>query len=776
MRELIALKKLKNGGDSKKIKEFIPTTGLILPKITEKAPATKKKLLSNTNPNTQNPYNQSQGGNPNQGYPNTGYDQIRYNNNMGMGGMYKVENVHEMFLKKQINIQQYEMMVQSALNFELQVESQRMLSEGSFNPNSLEVWRNEKMMQAMREFWSNCLRFYAKGMCIQKETLAGALDFLNFEQIDEIIQTYRQTSMKYIESNFIDDEKNNKLEQVDNFVNEINIFLNSRLDEIEGVNDYDEDYYQRDRNNRHYNRNGKQNKKKGGNKQKKPVQKKTAKPTRVKKRKGPTRIEEIVNIDQLVVKQKVDLEEQGERARLDVFDRSKEPLNIIFIGHVDCGKSTICGNILVMSGKVNELEIKRFQQEAKDKDRDSWFLAYIMDLNEEEREKGKTVEVGRATFQTKKKRFTILDCPGHEKYLINMLAGAAQADVAALVISAKPGEFESGFEKSGQTKQHAMLAKALGVQRLVIIVNKMDIVDWNKNRFDYIKDNLSIFLHNNCGYEEKDIFWTVISGLHGTNLKKRMDQSLAPWFYGQSLFETLDSLPKIKKTSRPFLRIPLLDKYKDQGNNMVFGKVESGVIKCDMKCVIMPIQKEITVQKIYNNDDKPMLYAEPGENVKLQIKGCELEEIKRGFVICGQQFWTNVAQEFIAEIQVLELLPSQIFNEGFSLVMHLHTIMEEVTVKKIRTRIDSEGVEIKDFRKKKIRKLQSRDKGTIILKTNLPICLEKYAEFSELGRFTLRKDNNTIAIGVITKYKPFDRDLLEYNNFFLYKKEEIELK
>ena len=127
-----------------------------------------------------------------------------------------------------------------------------------------------------------------------------------------------------------------------------------------------------------------------------------------------------MKIDELIEKQEQLFKEKGERSKLNLFDRTKEPLNIIFIGHVDCGKSTICGNILVMTGSVNELEMKKFQQEAKDKDRDSWFLAYIMDLNEEEREKGKTVEVGRATFQTKKKRFTILDCPGHEKYLHNM--------------------------------------------------------------------------------------------------------------------------------------------------------------------------------------------------------------------------------------------------------------------------------------------------------------------------------------------------------------------
>ena len=310
------------------------------------------------------------------------------------------------------------------------------------------------------------------------------------------------------------------------------------------------------------------------------------------------------------------------------------------------------------------------------------------------------------------------------------------------------------------------MAKALRVQRLIIVVNKMDVVDWNKERFDYIKNTLKPFLVDNCGFDDKDIFWTIISGLHGLNIDKRMDEKVAPWYNGESLFETLDNLPKIEKTSKPFLRIPLLDKYKDQGN-MVFGKIESGVVQNGMTCILMPTMKEFTITKIYDNDDKPMLYAESGENVKMQVKGVELEEIKRGYVICGQQSLVNFSQEFIAEIRVLKLMPTQIFNEGFTLMMHLHTVLKEVTVKKIKSRFYKEGKEDKEFRKKKIRKLQSQDRGTVILKARGPICLEKYAEFPKFGRFVLRKNNNTIAIGTITKFKPYDKKLHQYKNFFV---------
>lgn len=148
--------------------------------------------------------------------------------------------------------------------------------------------------------------------------------------------------------------------------------------------------------------------------------------------------------------------------------------NIVFIGHVDAGKSTTCGNILYLTGYVDDRMIEKYQREAKEKNRDSWFLAYIMDTSEEEKAKGKTVEVGRAQFTTENKRFTILDAPGHKSYVPNMISGASQADIGVLIISARKGEFETGFEKGGQTSEHAILAKTLGVDKLIIAVNKMD--------------------------------------------------------------------------------------------------------------------------------------------------------------------------------------------------------------------------------------------------------------------------------------------------------------
>merc|ERR1712227_867363 len=159
----------------------------------------------------------------------------------------------------------------------------------------------------------------------------------------------------------------------------------------------------------------------------------------------------------------------------------KEHVNIVFIGHVDAGKSTIGGQIMYLTGMVDKRTLEKYEREAKEKNRETWYLSWCMDTNLEERDKGKTVEVGRAYFETDRKHFTILDAPGHKSFVPNMIGGASQADLAVLVISARKGEFETGFERGGQTREHAMLVKTAGVK-------------WDKARYDYCKDNLTPYL------------------------------------------------------------------------------------------------------------------------------------------------------------------------------------------------------------------------------------------------------------------------------------------
>lgn len=195
----------------------------------------------------------------------------------------------------------------------------------------------------------------------------------------------------------------------------------------------------------------------------------------------------------------------------------KEHVNLIFIGHVDAGKSTLGGSILYATGMVDERTMEKYKKEAKEAGRETWYLSWALDLTKEERAKGKTVEVGRGFFETEKRRYTILDAPGHKTFVPNMIGGASQADVGVLVISARKGEYETGFEKGGQTREHAMLAKTQGVNKLIVVVNKMDdpTVEWSKERYDECTTKLKTFLKA-TGYDPKN-------GRSATGLQKTME-------------------------------------------------------------------------------------------------------------------------------------------------------------------------------------------------------------------------------------------------------------
>lgn len=182
----------------------------------------------------------------------------------------------------------------------------------------------------------------------------------------------------------------------------------------------------------------------------------------------------------------------------------KEHVNLIFIGHVDAGKSSLGGSILYATGMVDERTMEKYKQEAKAQGTETWYLSWALDLTKEERAKGKTVEVGRAYFETEKRRYTILDAPGHKTFVPNMIGGASQADIGILVISARKGEYETGFERGGQTREHAVLAKTQGVNKLIVVVNKMDdpTVEWSQERYDECTGKLTQFLRA-TGYNPK---------------------------------------------------------------------------------------------------------------------------------------------------------------------------------------------------------------------------------------------------------------------------------
>jgi peptide chain release factor subunit 3 len=429
---------------------------------------------------------------------------------------------------------------------------------------------------------------------------------------------------------------------------------------------------------------------------------------------------------------------------------SRQHLNVVFIGHVDAGKSTIGGQILYLSDMVDERTIQKYEREAKDKNRESWYMAYIMDTNEEERAKGKTVEVGRAHFETAKTRFTILDAPGHKNYVPNMISGASQADVGVLVIAARKGEFETGFERGGQTREHAQLAKTLGVSKLLVVVNKMDdpSVEWSKERFDEIEKKIVPFLKT-CGYNtKKDVQFLPISGLYGHNMKERMSKSICPWWDGPCLFEALDTVELPERNPAGPFRMPLIDKYRDMGT-VVMGKIESGSVRRGDTLILMPNKALVKVVTVYRDNDE-VTYAKPGENLRLRLSGIEEEDISQGFVLSAVNKPIPAVLEFDAQLQILELLDHKaIFTAGYKAVLHIHSVVEECEIMGLLHQIDPKT---KKPMKKKILFVKSGAVVVVRIQVNELICVEKFEDFPQLGRFTLRDEGKTVAIGKIVSF------------------------
>ena len=421
-------------------------------------------------------------------------------------------------------------------------------------------------------------------------------------------------------------------------------------------------------------------------------------------------------------------------------------LNVVFIGHVDAGKSTTCGNILFLCGMVDERTIEKYKQEAANKAGESWFLAFIMDTSEEEKVKGKTVEVGRAAFETTNRRFTILDAPGHKSYVPNMIAGASAADVGVLLVSARKGEFETGFEKGGQTCEHALLAKTLGVEKLVIAINKMDdpTVQWDETRYNDIVKKIGAFLKKS-GYKDDQVIFLPMSGLMGDNIKER--KGTPAWYKGLTLLDSLDGISVAGRKADGPLRIPMMEGYKDMGAVTAIGKIEQGTVRPGMKCVVMPTNNKCQVTAVFINDIE-MQYATCGENVTLKMSGIGDEELKKGYVLCADKGPIPVVSKFKATIHVIELGPDRpVMTSGYVAVMHAHTASEECEILKLY-----ETMVIQTKKKEKNPQFARPDSVVVCsIKLARPTSLDTFTSSQQLGRFTLRVDGRTIAIGKITE-------------------------
>lgn len=423
--------------------------------------------------------------------------------------------------------------------------------------------------------------------------------------------------------------------------------------------------------------------------------------------------------------------------------KERPHLNLIIIGHVDHGKSTMTGHLLYVCGSVSDRDIQKFEKEAELIGRGSFKFAWVLDKLKEERERGVTIDLAFYKFQTKKYYFTIIDAPGHRDFVKNMITGTSQADAAVLVISAGTGEFEAGISAIGQTREHALLAKTLGVDQIIVAVNKMDLAEYKQERYEEIKSemerNLKLF-----GFDTNKILYVPVSGIKGDNLNEKAETM--PWYKGPTLVEALDTFVVAAKPIDKPLRLPIQDVYSITGIWTVpVGRVETGVLKPKDEVIFQPTGKTAAVMSIEMHHEE-ISEAIPGDNIGFSCKGLSKQDMRRGDVVGHKTKPPTVAKDFIAQVQVIRH-PS-VVAAGYTPVVHCGTAQVAVRFAELIMKVvKGEKTDKPDF-------LKNGDAAEVLMIPTRDMVIEQFSDIPQLGRFAIRDMGQTVAVGIVKKVTP----------------------
>ncbi|MCQ8898669.1 MAG: translation elongation factor EF-1 subunit alpha [Hadesarchaea archaeon] len=411
---------------------------------------------------------------------------------------------------------------------------------------------------------------------------------------------------------------------------------------------------------------------------------------------------------------------------------AKPHLNLVTMGHVDHGKSTLLGRLLFEKGEVKEEEIKKFEA-LGDKGK-TFKFAWVFDDLKEERERGLTIDLAHRKFETDKYYFTLIDAPGHRDFVKNMITGASQADAGILVVAADDGIMP-------QTREHAALAFTLGVGQLVVAINKMDLVDYKKEVYEKLKSEIMDMLRV-VGYRNADKFpFVPVAAFYGENVTK--PSSKMSWYSGPTMLQALDTFVIPPKPIDKPLRIPIQDVYSITGVGTVpVGRVETGVLKVGDTLVFEPSGKTGEVKSIEMHHE-PIPKAEPGDNIGFNVRGIAKNEIRRGDVAGLPSSPPTVASEFVARIAVLQH-PTAI-AAGYTPVFHVHTAQVACQITEIINKLDPKTGSVLEEHPQFIKR---GDMATIRVKPTKPLVIEKVSDIPQLARFAIRDMGMTIAAGV----------------------------
>ena len=408
--------------------------------------------------------------------------------------------------------------------------------------------------------------------------------------------------------------------------------------------------------------------------------------------------------------------------------------NLAIIGHVDHGKSTLVGRLLYETGSVPEHVIEQHREEAEEKGKGGFEFAYVMDNLAEERERGVTIDIAHQEFDTDEYYFTIVDCPGHRDFVKNMITGASQADNAVLVVAADDGV-------APQTREHVFLARTLGINELIIGINKMDLVDYSQDSYKQVKNEVNKLLKQ-VQFNSDDATYIPISAFEGDNIADRSDETA--WYDGDTLLEALNSLPEPQPPTDAPLRLPIQDVYTISGIGTVpVGRVETGTVSPGDDVSFQPSDVGGEVKTVeMHHEEVPQ--AGPGDNVGFNVRGIGKDDIRRGDVCGPADDPPSVAETFTAQVVVMQH-PS-VITAGYTPVFHAHTAQVACTIESIDQKLDPASGEVAeedpDF-------IQSGDAAVITVRPQKPLSIEPSGDIPELGSFAVRDMGQTIAAGKV---------------------------
>ncbi|WP_461864148.1 translation elongation factor EF-1 subunit alpha [Thermococcus sp.] len=419
--------------------------------------------------------------------------------------------------------------------------------------------------------------------------------------------------------------------------------------------------------------------------------------------------------------------------------KEKPHINIVFIGHVDHGKSTTIGRLLFDTANIPENIIKKFE-EMGEKGK-SFKFAWVMDRLKEERERGITIDVAHTKFETPHRYITIIDAPGHRDFVKNMITGASQADAAVLIVAVTDGVMP-------QTKEHAFLARTLGINHIIVGVNKMDMVNYDEKKFKQVAEQVKKLLMM-LGYKNFPII--PISAWEGDNVVKKSDKM--PWYKGPTLIEALDQMPEPPKPTDKPLRIPIQDVYSIKGVGTVpVGRVETGILRVGDVVIFEPastifhkaIQGEVKSIEMHH---EPLQEALPGDNIGFNVRGVGKNDIKRGDVAGHPDTAPTVVRPkdtFKAQIIVLNH-PTAI-TVGYTPVLHAHTLQVAVRFEQLLAKLDPRTGNIVEENPQFIK---TGDSAIVVLRPTKPMVIEPVKEIPQMGRFAIRDMGQTVAAGMV---------------------------